>query len=162
MNLSQLLLENTRTYLQLQKEYKVRKKDTVAKYYTYVLLLQNGKFYVGNTDNIYMRLYHHFTMSQFSAAWVRTHGPVVRVVEILRNCKKEDEHYKTMQYCSMFGCENVRGSWYSRVHANFLLYGTEKFVPDRTDLESLSRIEIEAIENEIYRLIKEYPPTLLL
>ena len=162
MNLSELLLQNTRSYLQLQKEYAQRKSDARAKYYTYVLMLQNGKFYVGNTDNIFLRLYQHYTMSAYSSVWVRTHGPVVRIVEILRNCSKDDEHYKTLQYCSLFGHQNVRGSWYCRVHPSFHLTASDRFVATRSDFHPLSRIEIDMIEHEVLALVQEFgngPPT---
>ena len=62
-----------------------------ARYFTYVLLLQQGKIYVGSTDNIYTRLADHFSGSPSSALWVKEYGPVVRVVEICKNCRAEDE-----------------------------------------------------------------------
>lgn len=110
-----LLLQSTRLNLAIRKEYARLKRDQTAKYYTYVLQLQEGKFYVGNTDNIYARLLDHKLMTPSSSLWVKTHGPVERVVEISKNSAKDDEHYKTLQYMSMFGWENVRGSSYCRL-----------------------------------------------
>lgn len=112
--LEPLLLQSARLSVQIRKTYKVVKKDQAAKYYTYVLLLQNNKMYVGNTDNIYNRLLDHCLMSPASSVWVRQHGPVQRVVEIMRNCSREDEAYKTFEYMTLFGWKNVRGGSYCR------------------------------------------------
>jgi predicted GIY-YIG superfamily endonuclease len=109
------LLQSARLGLAIRGEYARLKKDPAAKFYTYVLQLQEGKFYVGNTDNIYTRLLDHKLMSTSSALWVKHYGPVARVVEIARNSSASDEHYKTMLYMSMFGWENVRGSSYCKI-----------------------------------------------
>lgn len=93
-----MLLQSARLALAIRKEYARVKRDQVAKYYTYVLQLQEGKFYVGNTDNIYTRLLDHKLMTPSSSLWVKQHGPVQRVLEISRKSGKNDEHYKTLQY----------------------------------------------------------------
>jgi len=116
VSLDALLLQNARLSLAIKREYGRLKKDPAAKYFTYVLQLQHGKFYVGNTDNIYTRMLDHKLMTPASSMWVKEYGPVERVVEISKNCCKEDEHYKTLQYMSMFSWENVRGSSYCRLH----------------------------------------------
>jgi predicted GIY-YIG superfamily endonuclease len=158
--LPERMLSNTRSYLGLQRALRQTKVDANTKYYTYVLLLREGKFYVGSTDNIYMRLYQHFTLSPLSAAWVRRWGPVQRVVEITKNCKKEDETLKTLHYCSMFGSENVRGAWYTRTDAVWAMSGADTYVPsiEATSMEHLSRWEIEVIQTEVDKLIAEFPP----
>lgn len=109
------LMLSTKHALSLRSRYAILKGDAQAKFFTYVLQLQNGKFYVGNTDNIYLRMYDHLNLTAFSAMWVREHGPVERVVEVAYNSSKEDENYKTLAYMAMFGWQNVRGSSYCRV-----------------------------------------------
>jgi hypothetical protein len=107
-----LLRRSARLRVAIGREYLRLKRDPAARYYTYVLMLRDSKFYVGNSDSIYTRLLDHATMSPGSAVWVREHGPVQRVVEVCRGCASDDERYKTLEYMDMFGWQNVRGaSW---------------------------------------------------
>lgn len=141
-----MLLQSARLALAIRKEYARVKKDQTAKFYTYVLQLQDGKFYVGNTDNIYTRLLDHTMMTPSSSLWVKQHGPVQRVMEIARNSGKEDEHYKTLHVMSMFGWENVRGSSYCRVQMVNPPEALKTFSRNRDgDFEYLSRDEIDAM-----------------
>jgi predicted GIY-YIG superfamily endonuclease len=140
----------------VQHEYKRLKKDPSIKYYTYVLLLRDNKFYVGNTDNIYQRMYHHLTMSPCSSLWVRKHGPVQRIVEICKNSNKDDELYKTLYYSTLFGWENVRGSYYCKVESFRPPAALAHFTHNRLDFEMLSRAEINQVENEVRAMIAEF------
>lgn len=148
-----LLLQSARLALTIRKEYARVKKDPGAKYFTYVLQLQHNKFYVGNTDNIYTRLLDHKLMTSASSLWVKEYGPVERVVEITRNCAKEDEHYKTLQYMSMFGWENVRGSSYCRLQM-FSPPGTlHAFQRTRDgEFEYLTADEVQAVLDAVDQL----------
>lgn len=112
--LESLLMQSARLQVGIRREYAKVKRDPASRYYTYVLLLQGGKFYVGNSDNIYARLLDHYSMSPSSALWVREHGPVQRVLEIMRDCSGDDETYKTLEYMALFGWQNVRGAGYCR------------------------------------------------
>ena len=114
MSLEPLLLQSARLAVSIRRTYAKVKRDPLARYYTYVLLLRDNKLYVGNTDNIYNRLLDHHLMSRSASVWVRQHGPVQRVVEVARNCSRDDELYKTLEYMTMFGWENVRGAGYCR------------------------------------------------
>ena len=118
VSIDSMLIQSARLGLALRREYKRIKKDQDARYYTYVLQLQAGKIYVGNTDNIYQRMLDHFLQSPSSALWVKRHGPVHRILEVSRNCRKEDELYKTLMYMSMFGWQHVRGSSYCKLEMN--------------------------------------------
>ncbi len=76
--------------------------------YTYVLELEDAKFYVGTSANLSNRLYNHFTGD--GAVWTRKHAPL-RVVEVVTG-GKEREKEKTLQWMKDKGYENVRGySW---------------------------------------------------
>ena len=72
-----------------------------SRYFTYVLLLENGgkndKIYVGDTDNIYTRLMTHIEMSPSSAAWVKMHGPVKRVLEITHDAQPGAERERFLE-----------------------------------------------------------------
>lgn len=148
-----LLLQSTRLALTIRREYARVKRDPAAKYYTYVLQLQDGKFYVGNTDNIYTRLLDHTMMTPSSSLWVKQHGPVQRVLEVCRNSGKEDELYKTLQFMSLFGWENVRGSSYCRVQMFNPPEALKTFARDRDGtFEYLSRDDIDAVLEAITEL----------
>lgn len=151
--LESMLLQSARLGQAIRREYARLKQDTHAKYYTYVLQLQDGKFYVGNTDNIYTRLLDHMLMTQSSALWVRHHGPVQAVLEISRNSAASDEHYKTLQYMSMFGWENVRGSSYCKVQMYNPPEALRGFARSRDgEFEYLTREEIDAVLEAIREL----------
>ncbi len=113
-HLEAMLLQSARLQVAIRRQYAKVKRDPGARYYTYVLQLQDNKFYVGNSDSIYTRLLDHCMMSASSSLWVRQHGPVQRVVEISRDCSREDELYKTLEYMTLFGWQNVRGASYCR------------------------------------------------
>lgn len=148
-----MLLQSARLSVTIRREYARVKKDQSAKFYTYVLQLQEGKFYVGNTDNIYTRLLDHTLMTPSSSLWVKHYGPVERVVEVARNSGKHDEHYKTLQYMTMFGWDNVRGSSYCKVQMFNPPEALKTFSRTREgEFEYLSREEIDGVLDAIEEL----------
>lgn len=152
-----MLVQNTRLGLAIQREYAKLKTDASSRYYTYVLQLQEGKFYVGTTDNIFTRLMDHYTMSASSALWVKHYGPVQRVIEVCRNSGKQDELYKTLQYMSMFGWDNVRGSSYCKIQMFNPPEPLASFTRDRDgDFNYLSRDEVDDVMSTIDDLIGEH------
>lgn len=152
MHLEQMLLQSAKLQVQIRRHYARIKKDTGARYFTYVLQLQNNKFYVGSSDSIYTRLMDHCLMSASSSLWVRQHGPVQRVVEITRDCAKDDEAYKTMEYMSMFGWHNVRGGAYCRTSMRAPPAALAEFVRDPTrKFDYLTRREID----DIVRVVRD-------
>lgn len=156
MHLEQMLLQSAKLQVAIRRQYARIKKDPSARYFTYVLQLQNNKFYVGSSDSIYTRLLDHCQMSASSAIWVRQHGPVQRVIEIARDCSKDDEAYKTMEYMSLFGWQNVRGGAYCRTAmrappgnlADFLRDPARKF-------DYLTRREIDEIVHVVRDLAEQ-------
>ncbi len=113
--LEPLLYESAKLSVAIRRTFLKVKRDPKARYYyTYVVLLQQGKVYVGASNNVYNRLLDHTLMTESSALWVKEHGPVQRVVEIIRDCAPDDERYKTLEYMSMFGWANVRGASYCK------------------------------------------------
>lgn len=156
--LESMLLQSARLGQAIRREYSRAKRDANAKYYTYVLQLQDGKFYVGNTDNIYARLLDHTLMTPSSALWVRHHGPVQGVLEISRNSAAPDEHYKTLLYMSMFGWENVRGSSYCKVQMHNPPEALRGFARARDgEFEYLARGEIDAVLQAVRELAAPDP-----
>jgi hypothetical protein len=158
-----LLLDSAKLSVAIQRAYtKVRNDPRSRYYFTYVLLLQNGKFYVGTSNNVYNRLLDHHLMSTCSSLWVREHGPVQRVVEVVRNCAYDDETYKTLEYMSMFGWQNVRGASYCRPSMRSPPAALAEFRrnPNRPFLY-MSRGEIDGIEDMVRELAGalRMPPT---
>ena len=74
--------------------------------YIYILQLEQGKFYVGKTDNPQFRMERHFDSN--GSAWTRKYRPV-RLVELIPNCDDYDEDKYTRMYMDMYGIDNVRG-----------------------------------------------------
>ena len=102
--------------------------------------------YVGVTDNIYNRLLDHCLMSASSSIWVRQHGPVQRVVEIARDCARDDEAYKTLEYMTLFGWQNVRGAQYCRTAMRTPPPQLAEFKKDAArHFDYLTRAEIDEI-----------------
>lgn len=121
------------------------KTNPTGRYFTYVLLLQHGKMYVGSTDNIYTRLADHFACSPSSALWVKEYGPVVRVVEVCKNCHPDDEHYKFTEYADKFGFENVRGGGCCRLLVSHEPPSVKNFQRRPDTCEYLTRAEIDDV-----------------
>lgn len=129
--------------------YERIKRNPAGRFFVYVLLLQEGKFYVGSTDNPYSRLWDHFRCSSNSALWVREWGPPVRVVEIARNCSPEDEHYKYAEYADKFGWMNVRGGGCCRLVMSREPSSVARFARKPDTLEYLTRAEIDDLVAKI-------------
>ena len=97
----------------------------------------------------------HIEMSPSSAAWVKLHGPVKRVLEITYDAQPGAEKERFLEYASIFGFPNVRGSWWCRVanaNAPFML---DEFVRGQMSHNFMSRSEIRQIEKEIREIVAE-------
>lgn len=130
-------------------------KTADARFYTYVLLLQNGKIYVGSTDNIYTRLYDHFSGSESSAVWVKEHGPPIRVMEIIQYSHPDDEKYKFSEYADKFGYENVRGGPFCRLILQEPPTCVIKFVHTTRPFNYIPRDQINIIVSRVNFLIQK-------
>ena len=80
--------------------------------YIYVLLLEQGKYYVGKTTNPEFRLEKHFNYG--GSEWTIKYKPV-QVLEIIRDCDDYDEDKYTRIYMDKFGIENVRGGSFCQI-----------------------------------------------
>jgi hypothetical protein len=148
-----LLYQSAKMSASIRSMYLRTKDYPLARYFVYVLALQEGKLYVGSTDNIYSRLSEHFECSSKSALWVREYGPPVRVVEVCSNCRVEDEHYKFTEYADKFGFENVRGGGCCRLLLHVEPISVRNFVrrtPD--DLQYMTRAEIDDVVDKVKTL----------
>jgi len=124
------------------------------RFFTYVLQLSNNKIYVGDTSNIYSRLISHFEMSESSSVWVKTHGPVKRILEITYDAPAGAERERFMEYASIFGFDNVRGSCWCRETMS-KPYGLDEFKRGQMSHKFLSRSEIHQVEKDIRAIVSE-------
>ena len=145
-------LASARTSVQLRRTLAKRKRDPSARYFTYTLLLRDGNVYVGSTDNVYVRLLDHYLMTSSSSVWVREHGPVQRVLEIVEDSTADDEKYKTLEYMSTFGGERVRGAGWCRSQMRAAPAALDAFARDRADFAYMSRPRISDVVTEVTRL----------
>jgi predicted GIY-YIG superfamily endonuclease len=152
----ELLYRAAKVNVAIRNRYEVVKtQNPGARYFTYVLLLQSGRFYVGSTDNCFTRLLDHFSGTGNSAAWVREWGPPVRVLELMKNSRPDDEEYKYMEYATMFGWEAVRGGGHCKVIMSRPPPSLDTFARDDRRFEHMSRQEIDDIMEKIGALIRD-------
>lgn len=78
----------------------------------YALKLENGKYYIGKSDNLEQRLESHFAGS--GAAWTREHRPL-EIMETRENVSRFEEDKMTKEYMEKYGIDNVRGGAYTQV-----------------------------------------------
>jgi len=78
----------------------------------YVLQLENGKYYVGKTDDINRRYSEH--KSGTGALWTKFHKPV-KMLETREIKSDQDENNVTKEYMKKYGVVNVRGGAYTKV-----------------------------------------------
>jgi len=74
--------------------------------YIYALELENGKYYVGKTNNPHFRLENHFQSN--GSEWTKRYKPL-RIIEVIPNRDDYDEDKYTKIYMDKYGIDNVRG-----------------------------------------------------
>lgn len=74
--------------------------------FIYILYLQEGKYYIGKTDNPKVRIDDHF--NSMGSAWTKLYKPI-QVLEIIPDCDDYDEDKYTKIYMDKYGIDNVRG-----------------------------------------------------
>lgn len=78
----------------------------------YVLLLEEGKYYVGKTRNIEQRLKDHYEGN--GSQWTKLYKPI-EPIQIVENCVDFDEDKYVLIYMSKYGIDNVRGGTYTNL-----------------------------------------------
>lgn len=76
-------------------------------FFTYVIELNEGKYYIGCSNHIHRRMTQHKNRSKSSAKWVIKYG-FKNLIEIVEGDMKM-EKIKTIEYAKKYGWENVRG-----------------------------------------------------
>ena len=83
--------------------------------FVYAIQLEEGKYYIGKTNNPQFRLESHFNSN--GSEWTKMFRPL-RVIEIIPNCDDYDEDKITRQYMDKYGINNVRGGSFVSVKLN--------------------------------------------
>lgn len=78
----------------------------------YVLKLDNGKWYIGKTNNVFGRMDDH--MNGFGSTWTSKHK-LVQVEKVYENCDSFDEDKYVKKYMALHGIDNVRGGSYCQI-----------------------------------------------
>ena len=77
--------------------------------FTYVLLLESDKYYVGITKDLEKRFKQNFNSN--GSAWTKKYSPIQIIEFIAGNL----EDSLTIEYMNQFGIENVRGGAFIRI-----------------------------------------------
>jgi len=80
--------------------------------FIYALQLQQGKYYIGKTNNPEYRIEQHYQSG--GAEWTNKY-PALNVIEIIPNCDDYDEDKYTRKYMDKYGVDNVRGGSFCEV-----------------------------------------------
>ena len=78
----------------------------------YILALKGGKFYVGKTRNLTLRIQEHWAKQ--GAAWTKKYPPL-RLEKAIPNIDDFDEDKWVKIYMNKYGTSAVRGGTYSRI-----------------------------------------------
>tara|TARA_R110002153_G_scaffold16886_5_gene59191 strand:+ start:121 stop:507 length:387 start_codon:yes stop_codon:yes gene_type:complete len=79
---------------------------------TYVLELEEGNYYCGNTTNLSTRLSQHFC-SCGGSHWTSKYKPI-RVLQIIYPSCKHNELLYTLAYMDKYHTKNVRGAYWTK------------------------------------------------
>ena len=81
--------------------------------FIYVLKLEQGKYYIGKTNNPQFRLENHCNGN--GSAWTQKYKPL-KVIKLINDCTDYDEDKFTRQYMDKYGIANVRGGAFVKVN----------------------------------------------
>jgi cellular nucleic acid-binding protein len=78
----------------------------------YVLLLEEGKYYIGKSNDILKRCIEHFEGS--GSCWTKKYKPL-KLQKTIENVSPFEEDKITKEYMLKYGIENVRGGTYTQI-----------------------------------------------
>ena len=96
--------------------------------YVYVWELEEGKYYVGYSENLSSRLEQHTTGD--GAVWTKKYKPI-SILEIVRG-NKDVEKAKTLEYMKLKGFENVRGAGYCKTEYSSVPQPVQDYISGST------------------------------
>ena len=80
--------------------------------YIYILQLEQGKYYIGKTNNPQFRIESHFNLN--GSAWTTKYKPI-KLIKLISNCDDYDEDKYTRIYMDKYGIQNVRGGSFVQI-----------------------------------------------
>ena len=83
--------------------------------FIYTLQLEQGKYYIGKTNNPKFRLDSHFNSN--GSEWTKLYKPL-NILELKPDCDDYDEDKITRQYMDKYGINNVRGGSFVSIKLN--------------------------------------------
>jgi hypothetical protein len=83
--------------------------------FIYTLKLEQGKYYIGKTNNPKFRLNNHFNSN--GSEWTKKFKPI-RLLSLKSNCDDYDEDKITKQCMDKYGINNVRGGSFVSIKLN--------------------------------------------
>jgi len=83
--------------------------------FIYALQLEQGKYYIGKTNNPTFRLESHFNSN--GSEWTKLYKPI-KLLELIPNCDDYDENKYTEKYMDKYGINNVRGGSFVSLKLN--------------------------------------------
>lgn len=92
--------------LELKNMKKINSNNTIN---IYILKLQDGKYYIGKSDNPMRRYQEHLNGN--GSVWTEKYKPI-GIEKIIENASHFDEDRYTKEYMYNYGIENVRGGTY--------------------------------------------------
>ncbi len=104
---------------------------------TYILALENGKYYVGNTTNLTQRLSQHFH-GFGGSCWTSRHKPISVHQVIYPSCAHNELLY-FLAYAEHYGINSVRGSYWTKEKVFIDPVYSNKY---REEVEKASKLEI--------------------
>jgi hypothetical protein len=96
----------------------------------YVLKLEQGKYYIGKTNNPRFRLQTH--LDSKGSRWTKIYKPL-DVLKVIPNCDDYDEDKITRQYMDKYGIDNVRGGSFVSVNLDKSTIDTLKKMSNGTN-----------------------------
>jgi len=78
--------------------------------FVYIMQLEQGKYYVGKTNNPYRCLESHF--HSCCSVWTALYRPI-QIIQVIPDCDDADEEKYTKMYMDKYGIDNVRGGSYN-------------------------------------------------
>jgi hypothetical protein len=78
----------------------------------YILRLQEGKYYVGKTDDVAKRYQQH--LKGYGSAWTKKYKPI-SIARQIENASPFDEDRYVKEYINVYGIQNVRGGSYVQI-----------------------------------------------
>ena len=88
----------------------------------YILKLSNNKYYIGKSNNIFIRYRQHLNGN--GSFWTKKYKPLY-IERLIEDCDDYDEDKYVKIYMNMYGIDNVRGGTY--IHEK-ITYFTRKIL----------------------------------